>query len=404
MFGTAKVKTLTAEDAERIKVDQPSIFANPFLQKQTSKINIHLKNRKTFWTGMIICFSGIIEKCSIVWPIVFISRVFACQAMTSIEDLPADERKRQREAFRRRLAQPGLRPGLIQKWQACHDQQSKFKFLQAFMLDPQCLGSIQIEAEYVNQAEHEDSSQWAELPLSTLRKQFTSPEEKAFLENQVVGKQSGREHPQDPSNPEMRLYWIYRETTDTTKNLQRVGNRLSGKGNVPANKAAVQACVDGITGFASDFGKGKGAPEPTVVGKGKGKGKTKSGEPPEKKRKAHLRRKLFAWCPTCILLGFVNRGFVNYNIWVYIYIYIITNFILYMVLDFSFLKDHTNLNWSIFWSCNFPLNHPWTSPSSKLAQWRFAFLGRWNPQKRSERRTSAKSWRSHTLKKKYGNP
>lgn len=66
MFGTAKVKTLTAEDAERIKVDQPSIFANPFLQKQTSKINIHLKNRKTFWTGMIICFSGIIEKCSIV--------------------------------------------------------------------------------------------------------------------------------------------------------------------------------------------------------------------------------------------------------------------------------------------------------------------------------------------------
>ena len=84
MFGTAKVKTLTAEDAERIKVDQPSIFANPFLQKQTSKINIHLKNRKTFWTGMIICFSGIIEKCSIVWPIVFISRVFACQAMTGI--------------------------------------------------------------------------------------------------------------------------------------------------------------------------------------------------------------------------------------------------------------------------------------------------------------------------------
>lgn len=31
-----------------------------------------------------------------------------CQAMTNLEELPTAERKRQREALRRRMAQPGL--------------------------------------------------------------------------------------------------------------------------------------------------------------------------------------------------------------------------------------------------------------------------------------------------------
>ena len=89
------------------------------------------------------------------------------QAMTCFEDMPPDERKRQREALRRRLAGPGLRPGLIQKWQAATSQQAKFEFLRAFMLDPQNLSEITIEAKYVDMSEHDDSACWVELPLET---------------------------------------------------------------------------------------------------------------------------------------------------------------------------------------------------------------------------------------------
>ena len=157
---------------------------------------------------------------------------------------------------------------MLQKWQAATTASAKFEFLRAFMLDPQNLGDISIEAEYVNQNQHDESSQWAELPLSTLRKTYTSPEEKKFLMEQVVGKQSGTPHPQDPENPEMRLYWIFREGADTSRTRTSVGTRLVTKSQVPENKAARTAVADAFLGIAADF-KGKGR---TNVEKGKGKG------------------------------------------------------------------------------------------------------------------------------------
>ena len=50
---------------------------------------------------------------------------------------------------------------------------------------------------------------------------------------------------------------------------------------------------------------------------------------------------------------------------------------------------------------DFPQSHPGPVLCPNLAGW-FAFLGRWNPRTRSEGRTSVTSWKSHTLKKKYG--
>lgn len=244
------------------------------------------------------------------------------QDMTSIEDLEPAERKRQREALRRRMAQPGhvssarkndpqifiaernnepwvfqfhswknhswkhlhlqrytntspltlggLRPGLLQKYNAATTPSAKFEFLRAFMLDPQNMADVSIEAEYVNQSQHDESSQWAELPLATLRKSFTTPEEKKFLMEQVVGKQHGTPHPQDPQNPEMRLYWIFREGADTSRSRTSIGTRLTTKSQVPNNKAARTAVADALVGIAADFkGNGKGHPCPNN-GKGEG--------------------------------------------------------------------------------------------------------------------------------------
>lgn len=226
--------------------------------------------------------------------------------MTSADELPADERKRQREALRRRMGQPGtseleplnllypwvvkfpledfagLRPGLLQKYQAASSSAAKFELLKAFILDPENMSTIVIETEYEDMAKREDTSQWKELPLHELRKLYVSDEAKQFLETNIVGKQPGRNHPQDPygENKEMKLYWVFQESTDTTSNSKKVGHRLKATAAVPTNKAALSALGDGLTTVAATSFHGKGSQErpggdETGGGKG-GKGKTKT--------------------------------------------------------------------------------------------------------------------------------
>ena len=85
----------------------------------------------------------------------------------------------------------------------------------------------------------------------------------------------------------MRLYWVFKQNADVTRNKNSIGTRAHAKGTVPQNKAALGAVTDALTGFSADFaGKGSGAHEEDQGGKG-GKNRRK-GEPTEKKRKAGL--------------------------------------------------------------------------------------------------------------------
>ena len=178
---------------------------------------------------------------------------------------------------------------MIQKYNAANTSKEKFEFLKSFMLDPD-MSDIQIEAEYINAATHDDSANWVEMPLSQLRKMYTSPEEVKFLENEIVAKQAGRRHPQDLSgqNTEMKLYWVFRECTDVTRNRHQVGTRLSARGDLPNNKAAKAAVADGLLAAAATFGgKGSGhesGPGNGQVGKG-GKGGKGDGKPKSNKQK-----------------------------------------------------------------------------------------------------------------------
>ena len=205
--------------------------------------------------------------------------------MTSIDDLEPKERKRQREALRRRLAGPGLRPGLLQKWQNTTTAAGKWAFMQAFLLDPQNLSGVQIETEYSDLAEQQDASCWAELPLSALKKLYTTEAEKLFLEESIVKKQTGRAHPQAPENPDMTLYWVYRENTETSKNTRGIATKVTARGTLPMNRAAGQAVTDGINNFAASFG-GKGSSSlstPSIGGGGKGADPKPKTEPKPKK-------------------------------------------------------------------------------------------------------------------------
>ena len=193
-----------------------------------------------------------------------------------------------------------MRPAILAKWQAASSQSAKFDFFRAFVQDPESLSSLTVEAEYEEMAEKSDESEWVELPLSELEKIFQSPEEKAFLQTEIVDKQLSRAHPQDSTgqNKTMRLYWMYRMKKDTEKNAKRVGHRMRATGEVPNNRAAINAVADHMNCAGADFGgksTGKSASQNHVQptkGKAKGKGaKGKDTEPPEKPQKTKRAKK-----------------------------------------------------------------------------------------------------------------
>ena len=196
--------------------------------------------------------------------------------MTSDKELDAGERKRQREALRRRMKKGGLRPGLLQKYNAAVTDADKWALLKAFMLDPDNMEGVEVEAIYADQAVREENEQWAEVPLSQLRKIYTSPAEKEFLEK-IVAEQPGTPHPQDPKNPEMRRYWHWKESTDNRGRKRCVGTHTIARQTLPANKAARQMLSEGLETHAAEFEKGpsKGL---------KGRGKSRAVEPPAKGR------------------------------------------------------------------------------------------------------------------------
>eukprot|EP00435_Cladocopium_sp_Y103_P060416 s132_g22.t1 len=157
----------------------------------------------------------------------------------------------------------------------------KFALLKAFLLDPTSMSDITIESHYVEKAKEEDKSKWREVSLSTLRKEFTSPAEQRFLQEKIVNAQPGRQHPQS-DDPEMRLYWVFREGSAASSTTKEVGTALRGKGAVPANKAARTSVADSLLGRAADFGR-KGAPSTDVGSKGKtGKAGGKTRNPTKK--------------------------------------------------------------------------------------------------------------------------
>lgn len=179
----------------------------------------------------------------------------------------------------------GLRPGLLQKYQAATTDAAKWEFLRAFLLDPQSLGSISIESEYLDLAMKEDKSKWVQVPLMEIRKMF--PQQ--FVEERIIGKQVGVNHPQDPEGAveEMKLYWVFKENTDLRKNQKALATKLAVKGLVPSNKAATTALAEGMLTTATAFcGKGgtsgHASMEPGNKGAGKNGRKGKGGPKPPK--------------------------------------------------------------------------------------------------------------------------
>ena len=251
------------------------------------------------------------------------------QAMTCFEDLPADERKRQREALWRKMMGPGrfcrvifpnsfwlathhvqiqyffkhsllacifmcmslalatqgLKPGLLQKFNAAHTPDQKFAFLKAFMLDPS-MNSVEVESEYVDMSVSEDRNNWVQLPLAEIRKKYNTDADKAFID-QVIAQQIGTNHPQDPNGefPDWKLYWIFKEGAESHGSNKHMNHCTVARSHVPANKAANQSMADHLTTVAAGFGgkgptmptTGKGAgPQTSRKGKGKGSGKAAS--------------------------------------------------------------------------------------------------------------------------------
>ena len=168
------------------------------------------------------------------------------------------------------LATRGLKPGLLQKFNAAHTPDQKFALLKAFMLDPS-MNSVEVESEYVDMSVSEDRNNWIQLPLAEIRKRYPDEAHKAFIA-QVLSQQIGTNHPQDPNGdfPDWKLYWIFKEGAESHGSNKHMNHRTVARSHIPKNKAANQAMADHLTTVAAGFG-GKG-PTPPTMGMGKGAG------------------------------------------------------------------------------------------------------------------------------------
>ena len=61
----------------------------------------------------------------------------------------------------------------------------------------------------IRTAEKSNASHYIELPLIILKERYNTPELKKFLEDDILAKQKGREHPQAKGNEDMRLYKVF---------------------------------------------------------------------------------------------------------------------------------------------------------------------------------------------------
>ncbi|CAE7197107.1 unnamed protein product [Symbiodinium sp. KB8] len=155
------------------------------------------------------------------------------QEMTHPNQMDAGERRRQREAMRR------------------------FEFLKAFMLDPD-MTNMYIETVYSETSEKRNEGHYIELPLHELQEKYEKTEEgRRFLREDILAKQSGREHPQAKGNPAWRLYKVYQHGKEISANVSKVGTKTTAKKNVGKADAATKKKLGEIlTSQAADFVKG----------------------------------------------------------------------------------------------------------------------------------------------------
>ncbi|CAJ1448050.1 unnamed protein product, partial [Effrenium voratum] len=169
------------------------------------------------------------------------------------EDMPAPERKRQREALRRRMQKTqDLKPGLYEKWISATSPATTFDFLKCWLLDP-TMATMQVETHFVQQAESKSKSKFIELPLNELEELYKTEEDRKWLMEKVVAKQCGTPHPQDPENGRRRIYKVFKCIERSEGQTKIVGTNLKGSVNVADNKACRQAVVDHLTAQQATF-------------------------------------------------------------------------------------------------------------------------------------------------------
>ena len=73
---------------------------------------------------------------------------------------------------------------------------------------------LSLQVSYVRMSEHRDEGHFVEKPLSILKQEYSTPELAQWLQDEIVNKQVGRDHPQSKGNPEMKLYKVFEANKD----------------------------------------------------------------------------------------------------------------------------------------------------------------------------------------------
>ncbi|CAE7457434.1 unnamed protein product, partial [Symbiodinium sp. CCMP2592] len=123
-------------------------------------------------------------------------------------------------------------------------------------------------------SEKRNEGHYIELPLHELEKKYGDTEEgRRFLQEDILAKQSGREHPQAKGSASWRLYKVYEYGKEISANVNKVGTKTTARKRIgKADETTKKKLGEIMTSQAADFVKGlddkgnkKATKEPKVL-------------------------------------------------------------------------------------------------------------------------------------------
>ncbi|CAE7742193.1 unnamed protein product [Symbiodinium sp. CCMP2592] len=108
-------------------------------------------------------------------------------------------------------------------------------------------------------SEKRNEGHYIELPLHELEKRYGDTEEgRRFLQEDILAKQSGREHPQAKGNASWRLYKVYEYGKEISANVNKMGTKVKARKRIgKADETTKKKLGEILTSQAADFVKGQ---------------------------------------------------------------------------------------------------------------------------------------------------
>ncbi|CAK8989806.1 unnamed protein product, partial [Durusdinium trenchii] len=196
----------------------------------------------------------------------------------SQNQIPIEKRRALYNSMGRRVtAAVGLKPGLVEKYNAVAScRKERWNMLKEFIID-QDMSGVEVETYFVRESEKKREDRYEKLPLFMIEKEYGGTEAGRDYIEKIKASQAGESNPQFPDDDRFKIYKVFKKHVISSADITRGGTKTSASGLVTskAGKKAISDNIDAhIAELESDIKK-EGRSKPTGPKNGNHKDKKK---------------------------------------------------------------------------------------------------------------------------------